>query len=314
MSKRSSNKQQRSITAFSTTGGHSHKEEDSIRKIIRPELIKGCDDMGNFYGCHAELAAVQNENRDAWYAANALWWNQEVSGGYGGKTDDEAMIGDKGGEADGEEGLAFLDRLLRLDYRHSSSPSSSSSLGFRRAVDAGAGVGRVTKNILLKRYDSVHLVEADPGWSKQSRKYLGQKRSARCTFTCARLEDLDATMIEGWGDTGANLVWLQWTLQYLTDSDAIDTLRNLASGLIDWTGILVVKENRPYGVARKDRFQLETPDGGCGEDVGGGRYDITRSDDHHRLLFERAGLVVILSEEGIETNTYALQVATKNCK
>jgi hypothetical protein len=102
-----------------------------------------------------------------------------------------------------------------------------------------------------------------------------------------------------WGTAPVDLVWLQWTLQYLTDSDAVDTLQNLARGLLVGTGMLVVKENRPYGGARLDRFQMETPD-------HSGRYDITRSDDHHRLLFQRAGLVVNLSEEGVETNTYAL--------
>jgi len=81
--------------------------------------------------------------------------------------------------------------------------------------------------------------------------------------------------------------------------DAIDTLRTLAGGLIAKTGILVLKENRPYGTAREDRFQMDTPE-------GGGRYDITRSDAHHRLLIERAGLTVAFAEQGDETNTYAV--------
>ena len=295
MTKRSNHKQ-KSARVPPVTNQHAA----TARKIIRPEMIKGIDDMGNFYSCHDELAAVQQENRDEWYAANAVWWEQGGSGGYGGKTDDEAMVGDEGGQEDGEEGLAFLDKLL----------STSPSLGFVQAVDCGAGVGRVTKNILLKRYDAVHLVEADPGWSKQSRTYLGKKRARKCTFTCARLQDLSVDIIDGWGSPGANLIWLQWTLQYLTDSDVVDTLKNLAGGLIEHTGILVVKENRPYGAARTDRFQMETPAGGCGENDGRGRYDITRSDDHHRLLFDRAGLQVILSEQGVETNTYALQLVS----
>ena len=101
--------------------------------------------------------------------------------------------------------------------------------------------------------------------------------------------------------TSADLVWLQWTLQYLTDADAVRALRGLADTLVAGTGFLIVKENRPYGLARTDRFQMETP-------VVSGRYDITRTDDHHRLLFEMAGLAVDLAEEGEETNTYALVV------
>ena len=237
------------------------------------------------------------------------------------------MIGDGGGEADGAEGLAFLDRYLAGDRDDAGRQQTRSKpLPMRHAVDAGAGVGRLTKTVLLKRYQGVHLVEADDHLSKRSRAYLGRKRADRCTFTCARLESLSlADGIEdtlddgsgsgsgggtssgvsrssnGGGGTGtgtsgnrpsknssrdsaldsasADLVWLQWTLQYLTDADAVRALRGLADALVAGTGFLVVKENRPYGLARTDRFQMETP-------VVSGRYDITRTDDHHRLLFE----------------------------
>ena len=83
--------------------------------------------MGRFYGSYSELLTQQSEHRTAWYAANDLWWN----GGYGGKTDEEAMIGDEGGERDGEEGLLFLDRLLH------SVANKSKTGGPTRAMDAG---------------------------------------------------------------------------------------------------------------------------------------------------------------------------------
>jgi hypothetical protein len=37
-----------------------------------------------------------------------------------------------------------------------------------------------------------------------------------------------------------------------------------------------------------------------------GRFDITRPDAHHRLLFQKASLRVDHVERGVETNTYAL--------
>jgi hypothetical protein len=126
-------------------------------KLIQPESIKGCDDAGKFYGSHAELAQEQHRHRDSWYAANDRYWND---GGYGGRTDDEVMVGDGGSEADGIEGLAFLDRAT----------ARRGGRGFARAIDAGAGVGRVTKLILLKRYDSVRLIEANADYSK--RRYV----------------------------------------------------------------------------------------------------------------------------------------------
>ena len=233
----------------------------------------------------------QQRNKEDWYKANDYFWQD---GGYGGSTDDEAMIGDEGGEQDGKEGLSFLDRFL-----HTRAP-----LGHRqttRAVDAGAGVGRITKHVLLKRFDCVHLIEADCRYSKRSRQYLGKKRSDKCTFSCTRIEDMTVQSHSDLVDS--DLVWLQWTLQYLTDRDAVHALQTLAACLVRGTGVLLVKENRPYGGAREDRFQMETP--ACS-----GRYDITRTDNHHRLLFQRAGLTVDHMEEGVETNTYALTVTS----
>lgn len=248
---------------------------------VQPESIQGCDDTGRFYANHAQLEAVQQAHRTEWYAANDSYWR---TGGYGGRTDDEVMVGDTGGKEDGEEGLDFLDRCM----------TERQILKTARAIDAGAGVGRITKHVLLKRFASVQLVEADQKWSKQSRNYLGRKRSAKCAFICARLEDLDTPT-----EPRVDLVWIQWTLQYLTDKDVVEILKNLAARLVTDTGILIVKENRPYGGARLDRFQMDTPD--CS-----GRYDITRTDSQHRLLFERAGLLVDRSEKGVETHTYAL--------
>ena len=51
------------------------------------------------------------------------------------------MVGDDGAEADGMEGLAFLDRWMVL-ARAGPNPKK---LLTKRAIDAGAGVGRVTK-------------------------------------------------------------------------------------------------------------------------------------------------------------------------
>jgi hypothetical protein len=45
---------------------------------------------------------------------------------------------------------------------------------------------------------------------------------------------------------------------------------------------------------------MDTPDGPHE------RYDLTRTDMHHRFLFQKAGLIVDLNEMGVETNTYAL--------
>ena len=96
----------------------------------------------------------------------------------------------------------------------------------------------VTKSILLKRYDTVRLVEADAHWCSRSKVYLGRKRCQDCIFVNARLEELIPKTVLEWCEP-ADLVWLQWTLQ--------------------------------------------------SADI---RYDITSTDNHHRLVIE-------MSEQGV---------------
>jgi len=185
---------------------------------INPSTIKGTDETGTYYPSHTHLLTSQSAHRDEYYAANATYWS---SGGYNGTTDDEAMIGDAGGVEDGIEGLAFLDRYLALcdgeDLKSRSESESMVEVGsgrrknqhhpmrsphprrrFDHAVDLGAGVGRLTKLVLLKRYGEVRLVEADEGWSKRSRAYLGRKRAARCCFTNRRVSKHMMSLILYW--------------------------------------------------------------------------------------------------------------------
>lgn len=222
----------------------------------------------------------QRANRDEYYRANAAWWDD---GGYGGANDDEAMIGDEGSEADIEHSLKFLHDALERCPRARRA----------RAMDGGAGVGRVTKHVLLKMFNSVHLIEGSEALSKHSRRYLGNKRAQRCSFAHARLEGFQPM-------PGAfDLVWIQWTLQYMIDDDVVEFLRNCAASL-ERFGVVVVKENRPSWRGKESRFEFDTPAG------PNARFDITRPDAHHAWLFAQAGLCVVHSEHFDETTAWLL--------
>ena len=162
--------------------------------------------MGRTYATLGELWAVQSSERQRFYDANEAWWS---AGGYCGSTVECAMIGDDASDADVATSIRFLEGLL----------SRTPGLRLQTVLDAGAGVGRVTKQVLLKRCAECHLLEACPEWSKQSRRYLGKKRAAACTFIQARVE----TYVPP--PNMYDLVWVQWVLQYLVDSDAIAALQ-----------------------------------------------------------------------------------------
>ncbi len=270
-----------------------------------PPPIRGRDDAGRLYATLGELHAEQAARRAEFYAANDRWWHED---GYGGDDDEHAMVGDGGTDADVEHSRALLERaramrpLLRLGH----------------ALDGGAGVGRVTKHVLLRRCERVTVLEPCERWLKQSRRYLGHKRSTRCAFVCERLEAHEPPA------AAYDLVWLQWCLQYLTDEDAVRALRGLARG-VGPNGVIIVKENRPLrapaaaeaasggdtgggdgggsdggGKAAADEFHVDTPEGPHA------RYDVTRPDAHHRWLFACAGLGVDHFEVWDETGAWVL--------
>lgn len=52
--------------------------------------------------------------------------------------------------------------------------SQSSGLRFDRAADCGAGIGRVSKHFLLKKYSHVDLVEQSPRLLQAAPEYIGK--------------------------------------------------------------------------------------------------------------------------------------------
>jgi protein N-terminal methyltransferase len=254
--------------------------EEATRAPPRMPVIGGHNDSSHMFGSLEELWADQRANRAHYYAANHDWWED---GGYGGANDDEAMIGDSGSDADIEHSIAFLRAVFERCPR----------VRRARAMDGGAGVGRVTKNVLLKAFESVHLLEGSHALSKHSRRYLGNKRAQRCTFAHAKMQDF-APMPGAFA-----LIWLQWVLQYLIDEDVVAFLRACGASL-ERHGVLVVKENRPSWSGKASRFEFDTPLG------PNARFDITRPDAHHAWLFAQAGLHVVHSEHFDETTSWLL--------
>ena len=250
--------------------------------LAPPPSLRVVDDAGREYAGLEALWAEQAARREAYYEANDAWWDAD---GYGGATDEWAMIGDGDSSADLEHSLAFLDAAR----------AARPGLTLSEALDGGAGVGRVAKGALLKRCERVTLLEPCERWRKQARRYLGNKRAQRCAFEGGRLEAYAPPR----GVT-FDLVWVQWTLQYLIDADVVAALRALAAALAP-NGLLIVKENRPVAPGKEQLVQVDVPDGPHG------RHDVCRPDDHHRHLFACAALEVERWEHWGECTAWVLR-------
>ena len=317
--------------AASEAGACTADTSDAAVALDAPPPISGSDDSGLAYGSLQALWAEQARRHEEYAAANTAWWDAD---GYGGASDDEAMIGDGGSGEDLEHSQRLLDAVR----------AAHPQLLMRSALDVGAGVGRVTKGVLLRRCERVALLEPCERWLKQARRYLGNKRAQRCTFVCSTLQDYSSAPPAAAYD----VVWVQWTLQYLVDAHVVAALRGLAASLTAH-GVLLLKENRPSahshgggGTAQPGPAEQAGEERGsrkaeAGGGVGGGgereqggggegqqraereatfqvdtpagphaRYDVTRPDAHHRWLFRCAGLEVQDWEHWGETTAWVL--------
>merc|ERR1719183_2580669 len=89
------------------------------------------------------------------------------------------------------------------------------------AADCGAGIGRVSKELLLQFFQQVDVVEPSEHLLETARKNLktaGGGHRAVNFFRCG-LEGFEPE--EGRYDA----LWIQWALMYLTDDDAVAFLR-----------------------------------------------------------------------------------------
>ncbi|CAO3592141.1 unnamed protein product [Absidia cylindrospora] len=147
------------------------------------------------------------------------------------------------------------------------------------ACDCGAGIGRVTKNFMLKvPFDTVDLVEQSSVFVEQAKNtYLADeiKQGRVGQVICQGLQTFQPEKNK------YDLIWCQWVLGHLTDDDLIQFFKRCIEGLTPG-GLIGVKENNStadYVVDEEDS-------------------SVTRPNEALKRIFAAAGLTVI--KEGIQ--------------
>lgn len=274
-------------------------------ELLPPPAITGfgADDVP--LGGLGEFWSVQP--RESWYASNHSFW-QEVGRSGGG----DAAAGVEDSEEDVRASKVFMNQLVAdgIIHTRASGRGQNSGLGrARRALDIGSGAGRVTKDLLLRCVDEVHLVEGCDDLIQQSRRLLGKKQSAQCHFYVFQLQNA-ADGVPFPTDSRFDIVWVQLVLEYLTDDDAVAVLRHCRDAVAG-SGIVVVKERHAEGL-QEARLGSEGEPGSMffaelASDASHGCCSIIRPDVHHQWLFCRAGLDVASQDWDSEFVTYGLR-------
>lgn len=194
-------------------------------------LMKGSASDGDKYESIREMWQCQGVSL-ADDATNEAWYGQAAE--YYEGNCDETVDGVLGGfasitDVDLAGSKRFLDEVQKLR----SGLEWSNGAG----CECGAGIGRVTKGLLLPlgvtRCDLVEsserLLFAAPG-------FIGDPNASKCRYYCEGLQT--------WQPPKDNytIIWIQWVLIYLTDIDIIKFLKRCGDALKP-NGVICLKEN-----------------------------------------------------------------------
>lgn len=157
----------------------------------------------------------------------------------------------------------------------------------QKAVDCGAGIGRITTGFLSKVAKQVDIVEPVKSFTDQVKD--GEN-----------VGEIYNVGLEAWnphndGLGPYDLIWNQWCLSQLTDIQLVEYLQRLPPVLSEG-GWIVVKENLSNHHLNVDVFD-ETDS------------SVTRTDKKFRQLFEDAGMTLVATEvqRGMPQGLYAVR-------
>jgi len=200
-----------------------------------------------------------------WYDKSTQYWNVQsptVDGVLGGFSSVDP--------ADVRESSKFIEDAGKLRA------GMGCEMRRERALDGGAGIGRVTKHLLSNFFGKVDLLEGNKKLLETAPGFLAEKHSHLGDMFNSKLQDFVPK--EGLYDC----IWAQWCMMFLTDADFIHLLKHFATGLRPG-GLIFIKEN----VLDKDSAELVKDEADN---------SVARSLGLMEHIFEQAGLKVVLKQ------------------
>lgn len=202
-------------------------EYNSIMQLWNEVLVPSTNDI--------------SQSQVQWYSKAYDYWEDEnncpitddgVLGGYGALT-----------PMDIKGSRKFIQQLKDMD----------SLFHLHSAADCGAGIGRITKHLLVDLFDHVDLVEQSVRLINASSRYIGEEiATKKVTCICQGLQDFAPKA------NSYDLIWIQWVIGHLTDLDFIAFFKRCINGLTSH-GFVVLKDNCAFNwtfVVDKDDYSV----------------------------------------------------------
>lgn len=101
----------------------------------------------------------------------------------------------------------FLKSILSID----------NAPGTGIALDCGAGIGRITKYLLAPHFDTVDVIEPDEKFINSISNFVGEYKEKLGVLYKESLQKFEH-------ERKYDIIWNQWVLGYLTDTDLITYL------------------------------------------------------------------------------------------
>jgi protein N-terminal methyltransferase len=243
-------------------------EDDSLHYLSITEWKRS---IGLLNGEHdtTKTAATAAKSRKKWYNQGLGYWEDA-------QTCPATVNGMLGGFANISKqdlaGSAQFITYIKSNIRPALKLTSDDNAGVPTcACECGAGIGRVSKGLLLPLgISQCDLVEPSPRLISSAPEYLGVCAS-KCRFFCTGLQDFEPKT------DSYDIIWMQWMIGYLTDDDLVQFLKRCVLALRKG-GLVVVKDN----TCEKEAFVVDRVDAST-----------TRSLPYIKVIAELAGLRVV---------------------
>eukprot|EP00794_Sanderia_malayensis_P016942 gene16938-18649_t len=201
----------------------------------------------------------QMKDRDKWYGDAVDYW-KAIS------ADLEGMLG-------GFQAISPIDIEGSRDFLREIKEKHIWSSESERALDCGAGIGRVAKHLLMPVFDSVDLLEQNPKFLDKSKIYLGEMVQKLGELIPLGLQDFCPKK------ASYDMIWLQWVVGHFTDEDFVSCLQRFKTSLKPG-GCICIKDNVASKTAIFDKNDSS----------------VMRTHQQFLKIFEDAGLKVELQK------------------